>query len=332
MSKFLIRNDDVAFDTNLGRLAEFCGICDRHGYKIIQAITPIGLGGKYARAHLTNDQIRLGSFRRFEENKDLVDFLRSRQDLIGVHGLWHTHSPTEEEIGKASTILTSLGFAPSYYVPPFNEGQYPPVVEGLITSQLSIEAGQNLETFLTEGTPESAIMYLHSWRFNRNYSFVDLDACLARLAPKISKLTDYPADPIRLWYNEWVEANALGKVLDIGKSRHWDYGFPTLDTNPKLNPTYLGNIEEMDLSDESFDTVLCNGMYEFVENPQNMINEAIRVTKKGGTTIFGVVGPDYKPYKKDWKFFEGKETLPPHTRIDFGNEYYFLICIKPFST
>lgn len=329
MRRFIIRNDDVSVHTRFSEIVRFCEVCDAHGYKIIQAITPLGAGGKYARAHLTNDQIRLMEFRRFDENTRVYEYLKSRDDYIAVHGLWHTHAPTLEEVARAKEYLIGLGFNPTYFVPPFNEGEYPVEVDGLTLSQLSMEAGERLEDFLTEGEPNSPIVYLHSWRFaHRNYNFDQLDACLARLEPKITKISDLPVDPIRHWYNDWVSKNALGRVLDIGKSRHWDYGFETLDANPKLNPTYVGSTEQIDLPDETFDTVLCNGMYEFVTDHQAMVNEAVRLTKKGGTTLFGFVGPDYTPYKKDWKYFDETVQLPPHTRMDFGGDYVFFICPK----
>lgn len=351
MTKFLIRNDDLAFDTPIEEIKRFCEVCDKHGFRIIQSITPIGAGGRYARASMTNDSIKLLSFRRFEENKEVLEFLKERSDFIGVHGLWHTHAPTEAEILKGKEMLQELGLNPTYFVPPFNEGEYPPEVAGLITCKLSLENGERLEDFLNDKTPNAPIMYLHSWRFNNNYfTLGQLDRCLARLTDisqenistenntkpietdtepiKIKKLIDKPASPFRFWYNDWIKNNAEGNVLDIGKSAYWDYGFPTLDINPKRHPTYLGNAEQMDFPDETFDTVLCNGMYEFVDNPQKMIDEALRVTKKGGKVIFGFVGKDYKPYKKPWRFFEGKERLPEHTRVDFDNEYYYLICQK----
>jgi hypothetical protein len=130
----------------------------------------------------------------------------------------------------------------------------------------------------------------------------------------------------RLWYNDWVKKNARGLVLDVGKSKFWDYGFITLDINPKLNPTYVGDIQDTKFLDEAFDVVLCNGMYECVKNPQAMIYEVLRITKK--TAIFGFVGKGYKPYKKDWNYYDGYEELPEHTRKNFGDEYYFIICEK----
>ena len=144
----------------------------------------------------------------------------------------------------------------------------------------------------------------------------------------IKKISNLETTPYRLWYNNWVKENAKGKVLDVGKSKHWDYGFPTIDINPKLKPTFFGNIEKTNFKDEEFDVVLCNGMYEFVDNPQKMIDEVLKITKKGGIVIFGFVGKDYKPYKSNWKCYEDKEVLPEHRKMDFGQEYYFIICKK----
>lgn len=117
--------------------------------------------------------------------------------------------------------------------------------------------------------------------------------------------------------------------MDVGKSRIWDYGFPTIDIDHKIEPTFIGNIEDTAFPDGMFDTVLCNGMYEFVDNPQKMIDEVVRITKKDGFMIFGFVGKEYKPYKKSWKYYDGKENIPNcMERKDFGNEYHFLICRK----
>lgn len=183
MNKFIIRNDDIGFDTEIEEIKQFCEICDKYGYQIIQAITPIGLSGKYARNAMTNEQIKLLSFKRFDENKEVLEFLKSRKDFIGVHGLWHTHAPTKEEISSAKAILQELGLNPTYFVPPFNEGDYGEEIDGLKVSKLSQEKGQRLEDFLNNGTPSFPIMYLHSWRFNHKYyKFKHLDRCLERLS------------------------------------------------------------------------------------------------------------------------------------------------------
>lgn len=183
MAKFLIRNDDVAFDTTLSEIKQFCQICDKYGYKIIQAIVPFGESGKIKSKRMTNDQIRATSSRLFSENREVLEYLKGRQDLIGVHGLWHTHAPSEEEIKTAKFILQGLGLNPTYFIPPFNEGDYPKEIVGLKNCMLSMKKGERLEDFLDKGTPKSEIMYLHSWRFNNGwYTFDMLEKCLQRLA------------------------------------------------------------------------------------------------------------------------------------------------------
>ncbi len=138
---------------------------------------------------------------------------------------------------------------------------------------------------------------------------------------------DFVLSNNRAWYNEWIKENAKGRVLDVGRSDRWRYHFPTIDINPNMRPTFLGNIEKTAFPDECFDTVLCNGMIEYVDNPQAMIDEVLRITKS--TAIFGFVGKDYKPSKQPWKFYEGKESIPNQVeRKDFGKKYHFIICKK----
>jgi hypothetical protein len=181
MKKFLIRNDDVAFDTRLEEIERFCDICDKYGYPILQAITIIGECRK-SRCKMSNEEIRAASSRLFSENKEVLDYLKNRKDLIGVHGLWHSHEPTEEEIRSGKFILQGLGFTPTYFVPPFNEGKYPAEVAGLKVCTLSIDKGERLEDFLKRGTPAAEVMYLHSWRFdNEWYTFEKLEECFKRL-------------------------------------------------------------------------------------------------------------------------------------------------------
>lgn len=182
MTKFLIRNDDVAFDTDLAEIKQFCEIADKYGYRVLHAIVPIGEARLIKSSRMTNEQIRAVSGRLFSENQEVLEYLKNRQDLIGVHGLWHTHKPNVEEIKTAKSILQGLGFNPTYFIPPFNEGDYPKDFVGLKTCKLSRKNGERLEDFLREGTPKSEIMYLHSWRFTQGwYTFDMLEKCLERL-------------------------------------------------------------------------------------------------------------------------------------------------------
>lgn len=183
MKKFLIRNDDVAFDSDINEIKRFCEIADKYGYQILHAIIPIGESRKIKSGRMTNDQIRAASSKSFSENREVLEYLKSRQDLIGIHGLWHTHKPNEEEIKTAKSILQGLGFNPTYFIPPFNEGDYPKEIMGLKTCKLSMKKGERLEDFLDKGTPRAEIMYLHSWRFTAGwYTFDMLEKCLQRFA------------------------------------------------------------------------------------------------------------------------------------------------------
>ncbi len=87
MTKFLIRNDDVSFDTTLEEIKKFCQIADKYKYKILHSIIPIGESRKIKSSRMTNDQIRQISSRLFSENQEVLQFLLKRQDLIGIHGL-----------------------------------------------------------------------------------------------------------------------------------------------------------------------------------------------------------------------------------------------------
>ena len=69
MNKFLIRNDDVAFDTSPEEIKQFCEICDKYGYRILHAITSMGEPRKIKSSRMTNDQIRMTSGRLFGENR-----------------------------------------------------------------------------------------------------------------------------------------------------------------------------------------------------------------------------------------------------------------------
>ncbi len=183
MAKFIIRNDDVAADTTLNEIKTFCEICDRYGFPIIQAITPFGESKKVKSHRWDNNRIKSLSNKRFNENIEVIEYLKSRHDLIAVHGLYHTHSPSLEEINLAKTILVDLGFNPTYFVPPFNEGEYGESIDDLRVSVLSEKHGQRLETFLEKGMPDMPVMYLHSWRFDDKwFTFKSLDECLKRLS------------------------------------------------------------------------------------------------------------------------------------------------------
>lgn len=142
--------------------------------------------------------------------------------------------------------------------------------------------------------------------------------------------------PSRLWYNEWVIKNVNGIVLDIGKSKYWDYSdtpysYKSLDIESSLKPDIVADICDNTICSESFDYILCNGLYEFVRYPQKMVDEVYRILIPKGIAVFGFVGKDYKPYKKDWRFYDNNINFDKFKiikRRDFYNNYHIFVCQK----
>lgn len=194
--KLTIRNDDVSVQTNAAHLRQFSEICDKHGAKLIQAVTVAGvcLLKHKPFCYLSNEEIRMaGLGQTVFHNALLIDFLHERADkhgdVIAVHGLFHTHEPRIEELQLAKKLLENAGFTPTVFVPPFNEGSYPYEIGGMTTIGAGIE---NLEQLLRNGTPSGPLVYTHSWRFDpdcwRKFETVkwfvleDLDRCLLRIS------------------------------------------------------------------------------------------------------------------------------------------------------
>lgn len=179
----IIRNDDIAFDTNINHFKIFCELCDQYNFKILQAITPLGITRPIHVKMSNKTIINMNRTACLKNNEPLLDYLLERKDLIGVHGLWHTHYPSETDIYRSNSILNNWGLKPTYFIPPFNEGNYDNTVLGLQV----IAKVQNLELYLNEGTPTDPIVYLHSWRFDKSYySLKTLECCLKRISTTTS--------------------------------------------------------------------------------------------------------------------------------------------------
>ena len=148
----------------------------------------------------------------------------------------------------------------------------------------------------------------------------------------ILKTSSDPESVFRKWYNDCVLKLPDKKVLDIGKSIHWDYSglftdYTTLDNNSDVNPTVVADITKSGLPDESFDIVLCNGMYEQVEGAV-LVSEVKRILKKEGIAVFGFCGLDatWEGNKYDGQdLFEGFVLVGGK---DFDKKYHFIICQK----
>lgn len=178
----LIRCDDTPWGLSLQEFVTFCNICDKHGFKLLQAITPIG--DCYAiDSHWDNDRIKKEAGNKVVP-REFVEYMRSRNDLIAVHGLWHSHLPTREEIEVAKSILDGWGLHPTHYVAPFNELN----AVAYDCNLTVVPKVERLEDYLPgmsmkNDTPVGEIAYLHIWRFFRGWYSIDaLDKTLERLA------------------------------------------------------------------------------------------------------------------------------------------------------
>lgn len=147
---------------------------------------------------------------------------------------------------------------------------------------------------------------------------------------KISEL-EFPES--RYWYNDWIEKQSKDlKVLDVGKSIHWDYSghfknYKTIDNASQHSPDIVGNIEDY-VFNEKFDLVLLNGMYEFVDIEKTLKN----IKKITDKCLCGFVTNEYKAYKKEWQSFNGDMTIFKDWNveevIDFKDYIYILLTNK----
>ena len=151
------------------------------------------------------------------------------------------------------------------------------------------------------------------------------------LTLSIKKLQDSSPTDFRLWYNDWVlKQDKDLKVLDIGKSRYWDYSifkdYTTIDSNQEVSPDILGNAEDYPFED--YDLVLLNGMYECCDVAKVLKN----LQGKAREVICGFVTESYKPYKKEWQSFNGDMTIfkdwDIEEVIDFKDYIYILLTNK----
>jgi ubiquinone/menaquinone biosynthesis C-methylase UbiE len=124
------------------------------------------------------------------------------------------------------------------------------------------------------------------------------------------------------------------KTLDIGRSEYWDYS--NLFKDYTCYEIKEGNdILNNELADNSFDFVMCNGMYEYATNTDKMISEIYRVLKQGGKAIFGFVGERYgytgATGKKLHSLQAGKNELKDFKILEYkewDKKYYIFICKK----
>ncbi|HFU76307.1 MAG TPA: class I SAM-dependent methyltransferase [Arcobacter sp.] len=96
-----------------------------------------------------------------------------------------------------------------------------------------------------------------------------------------------------------ISTSFSGMVLDIGGKKDnkrgkfrpplnqvdsWEY----LNIDEDTNPDYLCSADSIPVEDEHFDMVLLCEVLEHLENPEEVLNEAQRVLKKGGRVIISM--------------------------------------------
>lgn len=123
-----------------------------------------------------------------------------------------------------------------------------------------------------------------------------------------------------------------GEILDIGsKNRRYDSWFSgritavDLEPNPSAN-VLPGNIERgLNLSDQSFDNIICLEVFEYLENHQKAVTEIYRLLKSGGHALVSM--PFMYPEHQDNIRFTKKYLLTQFTQFSsveiktIGNAY-----------
>ena len=104
------------------------------------------------------------------------------------------------------------------------------------------------------------------------------------------------------------------RVLDIGKSRHWDYRhffpkseFIVSDIDESLNPDVVDDIRNTEFESNSFDGVIFNGVYEQIKTEIgiginsifNVSENLEKILKKDGLLLFGAPGSAFPRYGED---------------------------------
>lgn len=86
-----------------------------------------------------------------------------------------------------------------------------------------------------------------------------------------------------------------GKILDIGsKNRRYDHlfkgGVTAIDLNPRPEQNILpGDIEKgLDFPDQSFDSILCLEVFEYLENYHQAIVEIYRLLRPRGRALISI--------------------------------------------
>lgn len=194
----MIRNDDVHVGTDVQQLLRFSEICDKYHIPIIQGITPVGdLQPLYqdGAVQMKNQDLRsaLGT-QMVSENRELVQFLSSRDDVLGLHGWEHLHFPEEDPMTQLRWIQLGREWmewfferSVPWFIAPFNDVD---VNTHLAAANLQMTVldsnGPHLEEILlgreeVPADPADFIFRCHSWRFCERFTYDQLEEIICRL-------------------------------------------------------------------------------------------------------------------------------------------------------
>ncbi len=132
------------------------------------------------------------------------------------------------------------------------------------------------------------------------------------------------------------------------KSKFLKYcsSFSTLDNNPIRKDesiygdqvaTYVGDIVNLDgvIEDSKFDSIVCNGVFEYVSDIEASTAEISRILKVGGRFLLGMPGKEYSStgvnrttYTEMKKILRSNGLLPVQVWLKEFPEYYFIHGIK----
>ncbi|MFZ6015909.1 MAG: class I SAM-dependent methyltransferase [Patescibacteria group bacterium] len=126
-----------------------------------------------------------------------------------------------------------------------------------------------------------------------------------------------------------------GSILDLGggkrfqkwlapyKSLFNEADYKTFDYDSTTGADIVGDIHQIPLPDNSFDSVICSSVLEHVQDPRQAVKEIHRILKPGGAVF--VMVPSIYPYHARpghypdyWRFFEDtlNELFKDFTQVE----------------
>ena len=126
-----------------------------------------------------------------------------------------------------------------------------------------------------------------------------------------------------------------GRILDVGsKSRRYDKLLPTRPTAIDLQPNNTldiapGDVQSLPFPDESFDSIVCLEVLEYIESPRKAAVELYRVLAPGGTLVvstpFLVKVHDDRMRYTDKRLAELFSTFKSAEILPIGNFYLVIL-------